>query len=761
MNELLLNGCASTPLGSYLKALGVFRVLAEQLEPEIRCHWKENKFFISTSMDERDVRNFFLYDYRPTPIISPWNGRAGFLEGENADDSKRKGAVIVREASSSKGVRFSLYRSVLDSIKRVPIVEELNRVRTEVKLLEAAKKKKQSYDEQRLKEAKSEERLLKSQLVISLRSELADDFIPWLDACLVLTGNESTTAPLLGSGGNEGSMDFSVNHLGLLSLLIDPDTDQPSDQAIRAIDSSIFGVASPISVHGNPGFFNPSTVGGVNMGVGFSGGVGDNGWDTVLMLEGVLLFAATASRRLNSNFPPALSQPFMVESVSAGHGGVAASESVRPEFWAPLWSGPTSLGELRALLAEGRATVGRRQSQNGLDMARAATTLGVNRGLFAFQRFGLFERRGQGYYVAAPLGLMHVASNLHSELINELEQRGWLSHFRRFAQGDKVARRFVVLRKRLEDALFDLASRAATPGRMQALLGLLGEIQKALSASTKAREAVGPVPRLSARWIMAADDGSTAFRIASALASLHGEEGHPLPLRSQLFPVHPRSNAWLETACGAKGARTRDPACRIRLHTPEKGQLTDTLIALLERRLWLAEQLDFRDKPLKSVRGVGLDDFNVFLMDSGMDEAIVNMLPGFSLCEIPPTVDHAAGGAVAPAAVALLKLNFTPDAVLRDLAGLAHGQHMPVPPGLVALLASGNANQAERAVQLAWRRLQGSMLSPVIPLTQLPSLAGLDPRRVSAALLIPLSFGATGVIARTVLKQPETAGDAA
>jgi CRISPR-associated protein Csx17 len=33
MNEIILAGCTPTPLANYLKALGVFRLVAEQKDP--------------------------------------------------------------------------------------------------------------------------------------------------------------------------------------------------------------------------------------------------------------------------------------------------------------------------------------------------------------------------------------------------------------------------------------------------------------------------------------------------------------------------------------------------------------------------------------------------------------------------------------------------------------------------------------------------------------------------------------------------------
>jgi CRISPR-associated protein Csx17 len=160
------------------------------------------------------------------------------------------------------------------------------------------------------------------------------------------------------------------------------------------------------------------------------------------------------------------------------------------------------------------------------------------------------------------------------------------------------------------------------------------------------------------------------------------------------------------------------------------------------------------DKPLESVAGATLDDIAAFLRDDGMDARISDLLPGLALCDIPEDIDRSAGDGGVPAAFALMKLALTPEGTLRSLDFLAEGQRLPVPTGMLAQLRAGNHNN--RAVASAWRRLRASGLSPLFTPDTLPMLAGIDPRRAAAALLIPLRFGATAALVRSVLKQPET-----
>ena len=388
---------------------------------------------------------------------------------------------------------------------------------------------------QRLSEVKREEIQFKSALLLALRGELDDSIVPWIDACFALSMGERTPSPLLGSGGNEGSMDFSINHVGYLLELIDENTDEPTHLGKHLLANSLFGGACPRESPSNIGFLDTLATGGVNMSAGFEGGSSGNIWDSVLALEGAILFASASTKRLQSTAFGRPSFPFAVSPSFAGSGSLAAKESARPELWLPYWNKPVKLAEIAALLAEGRVTKGKLQARNGVDMLEALSSLGAERGICAFNRFGFYERRGKGYYVAAHLGRFDVAAtSSNSWMLANLNQHRWLEHFRKFAQDDNTANRFGVLRKRLEDMLFALGAREPGKADAQALVTLLGEVQLALSSSRKAMESVCPIPRLCERWVVAADDGTPAFRIAKALGGLRGVGEEPLPDRKSV-----------------------------------------------------------------------------------------------------------------------------------------------------------------------------------------------------------------------------------
>jgi CRISPR-associated protein Csx17 len=143
---LPLPGCTPEPLMSYLKALGVFRLVAEKPDPSARLSWQNGTACLHSSLDREALADFFLNTYRPTPILAPWNGGSGFYDG---------GTAPVEAIAGSTGERLQLYR---DTIQRVR------------SFVPQAKPK--DTDKQKLLEQS--------------RARLADDVVTWLDVCFVL-----------------------------------------------------------------------------------------------------------------------------------------------------------------------------------------------------------------------------------------------------------------------------------------------------------------------------------------------------------------------------------------------------------------------------------------------------------------------------------------------------------------------------------------------------------------------------------------------
>ena len=69
-----LDGCAPAPLAHYLKALGILRLLAEQVDSDARGWWEGDHFRLAMRLDRGELERFFLYgDYVGECRSSPSN----------------------------------------------------------------------------------------------------------------------------------------------------------------------------------------------------------------------------------------------------------------------------------------------------------------------------------------------------------------------------------------------------------------------------------------------------------------------------------------------------------------------------------------------------------------------------------------------------------------------------------------------------------------------------------------------------------------
>lgn len=734
INELHLSGCSTTPLASYLKALGVFRVVAEQADPDLHGSWQGEAFVLRGRLDRDRLEAFFLDTYEPTPVLAPWNGGSGFFyreeklpqidaaTGKRVKTGRRSEATeatrTVDRMVASRALRFEPYREAIGLVRDILAASDLD---------EAPRGSQ------------------KADLVLQLRARLPARAAAWLDAVICLAGDELRFPPLLGTGGNDGNLDFTNNFMQRLLELFDPQSGKPVAAAAEWLQSALFGETVSGLRPKAIGQFAPLAAGGPNAGTGFRGAQGTNLWDSVLMLEGALLFAAAATRRLESSDPAALSYPFSSRFAGVGSGASAQVDAgtSRDEIWLPLWRRPATLPELRSLLAEGRVTVGRRPARDSLDFTRAVAALGVDRGIDEFIRVGFLQRLGR-MFLATPLGRVEVRVNTQAELISDLEQNGFLDSVRRLARRGEAPARTRQLVHRLEAALFEMARRGDRQ-HVQETLSLVGVLQRVLGTSKAAREAIPlPAPHLGQRWALATDDGSDEFRIAAALAGIHAPG---LPMRVHLAAIKP---GWPRDAW--------DPGSTLAVWGP--GPLIPNLIRLLDRRLLASVRSstgasieEQGDKPFGGAAPADLPAVLAFLGGETDDERISRLLEGLALVRLPPQLPARTGSQVqpAPAALAILEPFFTPDSLLRRLEFLPTKEsRLPLPQRLVALLAAGRLDSALRE---AWRRLRLAGVripgSPPGP----PSGEVLDAqrrRRLLAALLVPLDVGAVQLLARRI-----------
>ncbi len=505
MNELLLKGCRTEPLGSYLKALGVLRLVGEQADPEARGHWRGDTFVLITNLDRDALTEFFLDRYAPTPVVSPWNNGSGFKAEKNP---AAVAALSLIESSTTE--RLASYRGAI-SVGHAIYAEMV---------------------------AGSWE---KATTVKACRERLPDVALPWLDASVVLAPTKEVFPPMLGTGGNDGRFDFSVAFMGRVGDVLGiqdgrgaPDRDRSSEW----LGAALFDSASSL-IGEAIGQFSPGAAGGPNSGPAKPAPSLVNPWDWVLLIEGSMVFVSAASRRMGEDAFGRAAIPFTSESSSTGYGS-SAGEGSRGEIWAPVWAQPASAAEVCRFVEEGRMTWRGHQARNGLDFARAAASLGADRGIDGFVRHALLERNGLAT-AAVSVGRIDVRERPAVALTGALD--GWYDRVRRGANAPGSVTSAVAS---VERALFEATS-DGDPSSMQAVLLAAAALERSVGRAERFRDAanVRPVAGLKAvDWVPALDDTTAEFRMAAALASLHDADGSDLRVLLRPITRSGRSVDW-------------------------------------------------------------------------------------------------------------------------------------------------------------------------------------------------------------------------
>ena len=595
-----LDGCAPTPLAHYLKALGILRLVADQADPEARGWWDGERFCLATKLTGEDLEMFFLHDYQPTPLVSPWNKGAGFF------DNKDPGLSPIQE---SRGCRFAAFRSGIsasrEQLEEISIADKTVRdikKETKVQGMSAADKNRIKTSEDykcRLREAEKEFKQRKAGLITTLRLRWRGKHREWMDAAMVLGDDGAPKFPaLLGTGGNDGRFDFTNNFMKRLGEVFDLNSDEgkPRPAAQAWVRGILWNTPVPGNISGQPvGQYLPGTAGGANNANGPDAGSLVNPLDFIIMLEGTVVFRSNASRRFESLESSRAATPFAVNACGAAYPSASIDdEGARGEQWMPLWSQPSTYKELRRLLAEGRAQISSKAVREPLDLARAVKRLGVARGIRSFQRYGYIERNGQSN-LAVPLGRFDVAiqTSEHMACMDDLDL--WLRHLRREARDKNAPVRLRQVEKRLVDALFTVtAGHSQRADRWQEVLSQLTETEAIMRQGT-GHEAQ-PIPPLRPEWVAASNDQTPEFRLALAFALQEGGHGKPgiSTIRRHWLPLD-REKPWRFVTSGTGLDMPSDVVMHGR-----RG--LDDAIALLQRRLVEASQHEGRHLPLNAAR---------------------------------------------------------------------------------------------------------------------------------------------------------------
>jgi CRISPR-associated protein Csx17 len=490
-----------------LKAIGLLRLITEQLPAAIaRGFWRGDTFHLNSTLTESDTCSFLLEVYSPTPLVTPWNGGSGFYPKD-----QKKGVEAI---SLSHAARFTSYR------------EALNQARTLIG--------------ERTESPKEEEKFaLLRRAKQTWRGALGD----WLAAALVLdSAGEPVYPAILGTGGNDGRLDFANNFMQRLAEMFDMTSAEGNatvlaEQHLREslFDDPIIGLQD-VAI----GQFDPGAAGGMNSSVGFATSSAVNLWDFVLMLEGTIAFAPALARRanadgLNAAKPaaglPQASAPFAVFSAAAGFATAVGDEKSRGEQWMPIWERPTTYAEFKQMLGQARCRVAGAPAKRPRDIAKAIARAGITKGFSGFERYGFLERNGQAN-LATPLGRWDVGRpNDKAYLLDEIEE--WFSRFDRAASTSTAPESWKRQARVIDNAIMNCCRPGNMPSVWAELAVALGNAEAVIlrnpnaAAENRLRPLFAGNRPLSPGWIEAIADRSVEVRLAASLACQFGPRKGP------------------------------------------------------------------------------------------------------------------------------------------------------------------------------------------------------------------------------------------
>ena len=504
----VLAGLRPEPLASYLAGLGLVRLVGEQSDPAATFAWSPDGLVIDTTV--ADVARWLTDEYVPTPVLSPWNGGSGF--GPKDVEPKKRLTRLLADQSP----RLAEFRTAVSAAEDV-----VRRAHSAGWIAEDGK----GSDKRRV--------------VQEFRNRCPDSLLPWIDACVVLAADKALFPPLLGTGGNDGRLDFSTNFHEQLLVVLEASVTGRARSLARARD--LLENTETERLAGAPvGQFDPAGAGGQGSSPFGAAASLVNPWEYVLLVEGALLFASGTSRR-HQHAAGRAAMPFTVSYSPDGSVSGAEGEESRGEVWVPVWSRSCTLAEISQLFGEARASWRGRPARRAVDFYAATRALGVARGVSEFVRYGLQQRNGLAF-VAVPLDRVQVVDRPDVRLAARIED--WVSWIPR---GN--ASRAVGAAVRQFDAAHLRYARDGGTLPLRDLLAALTSLEQTVGRSGRAREQI-PVRKApgAAEFLrVLADEQCAELRIAVGIASCATRPGQARSaarsMRQILLPLDPGNPA--------------------------------------------------------------------------------------------------------------------------------------------------------------------------------------------------------------------------
>jgi len=688
--EIILNNCKSTPFASYLKSLGIMRIISEQKEIGIRGFWKDETFVLETNLDHERIIDFFLNEYEPTPIVSPWNNGSGFYVNEKNWSDNTTGKDFWSYLLNNQDKRFELYRKTVEGIMKWQEIKEWN-----------SKKTGNKKDRKENETSKSLPKELKISIVRKSRNLLNDKVLRWIDASVIVNPHdELKMTPLMSTGGNEGNLDYSSIFIKSLNELFFENSKQ--ELVKEWLESSIFGgPAHDLPATVKIGKFFAGKAGGNNQGYGpEQKDIPTNPWDFVFLMEGSLIWNSGTVTHY-SNKEANLFTPF-----------TSGSSEAKYTIWTPLWGAPSSIDEIEWLFSEGRAELRLNKARSDLEFLEATASLGVDRNIKKFIKYEIKEERGQGYYLMRPASKVDVKKMRNIDSIVELNNLiqdidRFILNFKNNAPASlKTARN--ALRKSVEELIIN-----ENPDRYLKVLIDVGKIEGIIARlKTHRREGSSSSNNvLGGKWLDITDDGSAEFRIAAAIASISG-------------------------ACGIDDIRTNIGIKGNNNYSWYGGSLPDKMINTLSRRLIEAHKNQCEENPLKSLLFATVEDVSAFITGNVNYQKIEDIIYGLMIIDwasVDSKISDKWRVNQKPWFVPnypILKLLFNPRGKIT-----INGKEIitKIEDPIIPLIKSGRVREA---CEIARRRLVSSGLS--VPKIEYENMQ--NPERLAASLLIPVDM---------------------
>lgn len=505
----LLPGLRPEPLASYLAGLGLIRVLGEQADNNVTATWTPDGLAVTTHVE--DIAQWLADDYKPMPVLSPWNGGSGF-GAKDKEPLRRLGSL-----HGSTSPRLASLNAAIDIANAVVTKARKHGWITDDGVAD------------------------KAAVVLEFRNTCPDELLPWIDAAIVLAGDETFFPPILGTGGNDGRLEFSTNFHQQLIELIGRTSDKERARVLAAARDLLAGTQQSALSDVPIGQFDPGSAGGPGSSRFGAAATLANPWSYVLTVEGAALFAASAARR-NQHGAGRAAMPFTVNPSPDGSDSGAAGEESRGELWTPVWHADFTLAEIRQLFAEARASWRGKPARRAVDFYAATRTLGVARGIGEFTRYGLQRRNGLAF-TAVPLDRVIVAERPAVQLSAKVED--WVTRLGGSEASTAVAEAY----RAFQAAHLEFA-RDGGPFALARMLAALTTLEMAAGRSGRARETVSvrfappAAPFLAVlRDLGEPGRGEPEFRVAVGLASCAtwpAEGQDPArTMRHLLLPIDP------------------------------------------------------------------------------------------------------------------------------------------------------------------------------------------------------------------------------